>query len=239
MLVLPNNSTWLATGNNLRVKGDLVRRSMRSFLDPGVERPEERTFAIKDLRAHVLAHRESILRDILTIARSRHLSGYVGPSYGSFESWAYWVRDTLIWLGMADPVQSQQALREGDQTDAWRRFLECVYAIWSTKEFTPRDIQEAVMGVRRFGGPSEAYSGLSTVVSELVKDINNVAQIGSVMQSWGTRVVGGYRLAQAPRAMLRGPTYRVERPEDTAPLVQKGGVANVVSLGAVKGAATK
>jgi hypothetical protein len=230
MMVLPNNSTWLATGNNMKVKGDLVRRSLHSFLDPGMERPEERTFTIKDLRAHVLANRETILRDILTIARARHLSAFVGPSYGSFESWAYWVRDSLTWLGMADPVLTQKALRESDSTDMWRRFLECAQAVWGNKDFTPRDVQEAVMGVRKFGGPPEAYAGLSTVVSELVKDVNSIAQIGQVMQSWGTRVLGGYRLTPAPRATLRGPTYRVERPDETSALVPTGAVSRVSPL---------
>lgn len=239
MLVLPNRSVWLATGNNLKVQGDLVRRSMRSFIDPQMERPEERTFRIKDLRAHVLEKRQQILTDILTVARARHVSGYKGPSYGSFEGWAYWVRDSLVWLGMDDPVLSQQALRESDQTDAWRRFLECVWAIWGPdKEFTPRDVQEAVMGVRKFGGPSEAYSGLATVVAELVRDVNNIAHIGSTMHTWGTRVLGGYRLVPSSRATLRGPTYKVERPDGTSPLVSSG-TASTVSLpgGARRGVA--
>lgn len=235
MLVLPNRSVWLATGNNLRVKGDLVRRSMRSFIDPQMERPEERVFTIKDLRAHVLEHRQQILTDILTIARARHYSGYKGPAYGSFEGWAYWVRDSLVWLGMRDPVESQQALRQSDQTDAWRRFLECSWAIWGAdKEFTPRDVQEAIMGVRKFGGPSEAYAGLATVLAELVRDVNNIAQIGGAMQSWGTRVLGGYRLVASSRATLRGPTYKVERPDGTSPLVSPGTASTVSPSGGAR-----
>ncbi len=40
------NATLFATGNNLRLVGDMTRRALISFLDPQVERPELREFAV-------------------------------------------------------------------------------------------------------------------------------------------------------------------------------------------------
>jgi putative DNA primase/helicase len=41
---LPPRTLWCATGNNLQLEGDLIRRSLLCRLDPGCERPELRVF---------------------------------------------------------------------------------------------------------------------------------------------------------------------------------------------------
>jgi putative DNA primase/helicase len=231
MVTYPNRAVWLATGNNVSVKGDLVRRTMRSYLDPGVERPEERTFRIKDLRAHVAQNRSQIITDILCIASARHKSGYQGPSYGSFESWSYWVRDTLMWLGLEDPVKSQNALRDTDTTSAWRRFLQCATLVWGDKSFTAKDVQEVAMGLKRVGqAPGDAYAGITATLSELVKDINDLARISKCLKTWTSRVLGGYRLKSLPRATLKGPSFSVERTDDTLSLVHPSSGENVIDL---------
>ena len=43
---VPTNVTFLATGNNLALKGDLTTRALVCALDPQCERPEERKFAV-------------------------------------------------------------------------------------------------------------------------------------------------------------------------------------------------
>ena len=62
---------WAATGNNLRVAGDMPRRSFGIRLDANAERPWERTgFKIAGLQQHVLANRGDLLAAALTIIRA-------------------------------------------------------------------------------------------------------------------------------------------------------------------------
>ena len=44
MVTLPSNILTIATGNNLRVAGDMVRRVLPIEMDAKVEHPELRTF---------------------------------------------------------------------------------------------------------------------------------------------------------------------------------------------------
>jgi len=68
---LPSRAVWVATGNNLRVAGDMPRRSFGIRLDANAERPWERTgFKIAGLQQHVLANRGDLLAAALTIIRA-------------------------------------------------------------------------------------------------------------------------------------------------------------------------
>src|SRR5262249_54715865 len=54
MLKVSAATTWVATGNNLSVEGDLTRRVLMCELDANMEHPEERSgFKIKKLEDHV------------------------------------------------------------------------------------------------------------------------------------------------------------------------------------------
>src|SRR5262249_36946577 len=65
------NTTFYATGNNIELVGDTVRRVLHVRLDSNLERPEERTgFKYPDLLGHVRAHRAELLSAALTILRA-------------------------------------------------------------------------------------------------------------------------------------------------------------------------
>ena len=48
IVAVPTNAMFAATGNNLIIAGDMVRRTIVGTLDPRVERPETRTFKSDD-----------------------------------------------------------------------------------------------------------------------------------------------------------------------------------------------
>jgi hypothetical protein len=114
---LPSCALMCATGNNLVVEGDLTRRSLMARLDPGCERPELRVFQKPDPVLRAKADRPLHVRAALTVLRSYIVAG--SPSVrlaplGGFEQWSRVVRDALVWLGMDDPVATQEELRGGD-----------------------------------------------------------------------------------------------------------------------------
>lgn len=112
---IENHVTVLATGNNLRVRGDMVRRTLVCDLDASMERPENRPFQAKPV-ATVLGDRGRYVSAALVIVRAYMLAGSPGklPALASFEHWSDKVRSALVWLGTADPLLSMEAARDDD-----------------------------------------------------------------------------------------------------------------------------
>jgi putative DNA primase/helicase len=96
-----------ATGNNIGLKGDMVRRAVVCNLEALDERPELRTFKRNVLRT-AGANRATYVAAALTIMRAYLAAGapeVCGP-FGSYEDWSRMVRGPLVWLGEPDPVAS-------------------------------------------------------------------------------------------------------------------------------------
>ena len=116
IMMIENHGTFFATGNNLIIAGDMVRRSIRAVLDAGMERPETREFAFDPI-ARVNSDRGKYIAAVLTIIQAyRAAKGErvdVTPFQG-FNEWSRYVREPLVWLGLADPVESMAAIRRSD-----------------------------------------------------------------------------------------------------------------------------
>ncbi len=127
---LPSNSFVTATGNNLRLVGDMSRRAVLCQLDAKIERPELRTFSsVPD--AMIKTDRPKYLIAALTILRAYHVAGRPNrpDPLASYSDWSAWVRGALIWLGKADPVNSVEEVRSLDPA---RNGLMAVVAQWET-----------------------------------------------------------------------------------------------------------
>lgn len=107
---VPNRCTVVLTGNNVTPVSDLARRSLVCRLDANAESARGRKFRIRDLRSHVRQQRAQLIVDVLTVVRAYAFAGRpdVAHPLESFEQWSRLVRDPLVWLGMADPVASQE-----------------------------------------------------------------------------------------------------------------------------------
>lgn len=114
---VPNVYCIFATGNNLALIGDLGRRTLLGRLDPQCERPELREFSTPDPVLVAARERPMLVVLVLTIARAFFLAGCPQDAapLGSFAEWSRWVRDPLMWLGQADPVETMEQSRREDQ----------------------------------------------------------------------------------------------------------------------------
>lgn len=122
MVTAPTNMMWTGTGNNVIVVRDMTSRSLQCEIDPGVERPEERKFAIKNLPAHLKAHRIALVTSALTLLRAYHVAGCpeqdIKP-WGGFDEWSQQIRQPIVWLGLADPYETRnEVLAEDPERDA-------------------------------------------------------------------------------------------------------------------------
>ena len=114
-VTVPTNAFLTATGNNLAIAGDMTRRAIVAHLDPRVERPELREFSFEPV-AQAKAERVRYVTAVLTILLAFKASGAPRQSspLGSFEDWSALVRDTLLWLGCADAVDTMERARVSD-----------------------------------------------------------------------------------------------------------------------------
>ncbi len=122
-------NTWLGTGNNVVVVGDLTRRVLPCDIDPTCEHPEQRQFD-DDLRRQILARRSGLVGAGLTILRAYILAGRPGQglsSYGSFEEWSDLVRAAIVWAGGADACDGRGRLQ---QVDPVRGTVRTVFRAW-------------------------------------------------------------------------------------------------------------
>lgn len=107
---IPMDTMWIVTGNNLAVRGDAARRTLRIRMEAQQERPELRTgFTHEPLIPWVRKERPRLLASALVVLRAYLLAGRpdVGVSLlGSFEGWSGLVRNALIWAGQPDPVEA-------------------------------------------------------------------------------------------------------------------------------------
>lgn len=115
-LTLPNRAAVILTGNNITPCGDLARRCITVRLDTNEETARGRTFAIPNLEEYVGRHRPDLLRDALMVIVGYQQAGRPNPGHPleSFECWSRVARDPLLWLGLPDPVKTQEVETEDD-----------------------------------------------------------------------------------------------------------------------------
>ncbi|MFM8385956.1 MAG: hypothetical protein ACKOCB_03900, partial [Planctomycetia bacterium] len=213
-VTLPHRVVWVVTGNNIRLAGDLGRRSLSIQIEPGVERPSLRTFELEDLLEHVRKEHPRLLVAALTVVRGFHVAGRPGhglPALGMFTAWDALVRAAVIWAhrlagGEADPLDTQGRL-VGEAPD--REVLAALLAAWhgdlgevttTTADAVKRSagsptLHDAILGVgAEHGGKPDARR----LGKYLQKSAGRVVQ-GLVFERrgerdglarWGVRAVG-------------------------------------------------
>lgn len=125
-------TTFFATGNNMRLNGDTLRRSIPIIIESNVESPEERSdFQIKRLREWLTENQPRLAIDALTILQAYMQAGQPSQhltEYGSFEEWSDLVRSAVVWLGMDDPFLAQKELQQ--QSDPGYEQLKTLIEAW-------------------------------------------------------------------------------------------------------------
>jgi hypothetical protein len=174
----PNNRLWLATGNNLRVGGDMASRSVWVRLDPDCPHPEARTgFAIENLDTWILdpVNRATVLRHLLVLILDWTAAGAPSatglPAMRQFTRWAQMVGGFLAHHGVTGFLDNAEAGRELDESAAeWRTFLLHWRTIFADRPVSAKELRasaEPEFGSDPWAGtfPTTAGGKLLTVKS--------------------------------------------------------------------------
>jgi hypothetical protein len=142
-----NDRLWCATGNNLRLGGDMFGRTVFVRLDPDMPRPEERAgFAIPNLDQWVLnpANQRQILRHLLVLVLDWTRNGAPrrpGVPMRQFTPWADAIGGFLAHHGVDGFLANLEAVRDSDDENAmYTAFLARWYKIHGDKWLTAREL---------------------------------------------------------------------------------------------------
>jgi putative DNA primase/helicase len=203
---IPSNSALFATGNNLLIGSDMARRTLLGVLDPQQERPELREFASDPLET-VKRDRGRYVGAALTILRAFHNSGrpVIASPIGSFVEWSLLVRNALLWLGEADPVETMEKARGSDLAlkalvavmDTWQAIPTLIERRKSARELIGVACEEEALtasaGVK-FRYP-DFRDALIAVAGEGSAGIN-ARRLGQWLLKIQGRICGGRRIVQ-------------------------------------------
>lgn len=194
-------SLFLSSGNNMDAIRDMARRCITIALDPQVETPATRQFT-GDPLGTVRAAREHYVSLALTIIRAWVVAGSpMSPCkpLASYGTWSNWVRQPLLWLGMADPAQRvfEQLAQDPDRETLGR----LLHAWRSTFGNTPAMIREAVNRAETyaFGPVSNVQAELKEVMREIAEDRGEInrRRLGKWIARHQGRIVDGLRFEKA------------------------------------------
>jgi len=185
--------TFLATGNNLVIAGDLSARVVPCDLDPQVERPEERVFD-RDLYEFVPANRGRFVAAALTILRAYHMAGMPEQAihrWGGFDEWSRWIRGSLVWIAQTDPTAGRARL---EVVDPIRQSLRPILLAWC-EAFQARAVTVAE-AVRE----SDTHPDLKAAFFDQAGDSKGgirTKSLGRFLEKHADRIEGGLRIERA------------------------------------------
>jgi hypothetical protein len=205
-VLIVNSALLFATGNNLKLYGDMLRRGLICRLDAGEERPELRAFAEEDPERLLKCERGRYAVAALTVLRAYIVAGkpISRQPLGGFEGWSNLVRNALLWLDEDDPVETIERARAEDPE---RQHLEAVITQWhavlANRSVTTRTVIEEACGFRldpSHDNPNyiayyhpEFRNALLDVAGE--RGQVTTGRLGKWLGANKHKVVGGYRLA--------------------------------------------
>jgi hypothetical protein len=193
LTLLPLSVVWLASGNNVAFKGDVLRRILHCRLEPSDENPEERdpsTFQIKEpLDRHVLRRRAELVAAALTIVRAYHIAGRPAQKLPSidFRSWSDLVRNAVFWATGADPCATRKALVATDTASADRAAL---VDGWAELPGADKGLTTAE-ALKKLDENQALYAALRSALTTRKGELMTARSIGMRLNAIRGRVING------------------------------------------------
>ena len=212
---LPWRTVILASGNNLSLGEDTMRRVLMARLESDMESPEERTnFQHANLFQWVRDHRPELVADGLTVLRSYTSHGRPGTGvkrWGSFESWSELIPACIVFAGGADPMLSRPTRENNisDETSAHIVILRELFRL-SPDGLTAADIIRHLYPAPGNDAPPDGWNNLREAIEVWAPtrpgQTPDHRALGRRLRAAKGRILNGWRIvaAQGGHAGARG-----------------------------------
>jgi hypothetical protein len=184
---VPQRAVWVATGNNLALSVEIVRRCYWIRLDAEVAKPWERDpeqFKHPDLKDWTRNNRARILSALLTIARRWFALGKPvpedAPSLGGFESWSRTLSGVLHAVGVEGFLANSGQLyeRATEDTGSWAAFLDAWRTAYGVERVAARKIAEDLYK-EDYAALRQALPDEFGILDENLRDKNLAKRLGN------------------------------------------------------------
>jgi hypothetical protein len=145
--VYAQRATWMATGNNIQLGGDMPRRSYWIRMDAYTAKPWMRGGFRHNLEEWIPVHRGELIAALLTLARAWFAAGRPPPKkplprMGSFQSWVEVVGGILHFVGLTNFLDNLDELynQADSDTQQWAAFLHAWQATYGEREVLAADV---------------------------------------------------------------------------------------------------
>jgi hypothetical protein len=197
----PWTATVYATGTNVVIREDTLRRVLHIRLSSPLEKPEDRTGFRHELPRWAKENRARLVVAFLTLARAWYAAGRPAQGlkpWGSFEAWSSVVREILVFAGYPDPIAARQGLEEKSSPE--RDMLSALLEGWAEvaggeglkasdalKKVRENDAESSRGGRLLFPRLREAF-GLMGVPA---RDLPSPKRLGAALEANRKKVLGG------------------------------------------------
>ena len=207
-VTLPNRAVWLASGNNVELSDEMIRRIVPIRIDAGMERPEERTgFRHPKLAAWVKEHRSQLVSAALSLIQAWLDAGMPQPqskaTLGRYESWVEVIGGILAFAGIPGFLDGRERLHsEADkETTEWASFCEAWWSTFGKRAVTASELFEVIRERKLLLDLWGGRSGLAAA-----------QRFGRALTARRDRVFGSFKLMNAGKdAVTNSNAYRLER----------------------------
>ncbi|MBV8381140.1 MAG: hypothetical protein JOZ63_00955, partial [Planctomycetaceae bacterium] len=232
MREVPFYAVLFATGNNVRLKGDIHRRIVPCRLESPDEHPEQRdNFKLKeDLEEYTRKHRPAFVAAGLTIVRAYIVAGrpqqHLTPM--DYPAWSGLIRNAVSWATGIDPCATREAI---DDSDGDANELKRLVVAW--EDLCDREKKDAISAADALKAirPDPAtkcsrYDELFDLFTGMSKSgaLPTSKVLGKILGKYRGRVVGTETGPKSLREItLHGNVSWFVRPAPGKPTPAKGG----------------
>lgn len=159
-VTVPNLTTWIMTGNNIRVRGDIARRCVWIRIDPDAPKPWKRNgFKHPNLLGWVRDNRGPLLCSLLTLARAWWVAGCPKadiPTLGNFEEWTEAVGGILAFSGIDGLLSNLDEFTDSQDEEAveWSAFFSTWLELFKEE---PTSTGDFLKSIGKFGTLPEDF----------------------------------------------------------------------------------
>lgn len=189
-------ATFFATGNNVALTPDMMRRTIPIRLMVREEFPEDRNdFRHGDLLGFCRANRHNLLASAICMVSSFLSSGErFDVTLGSFEGWSRVVRECIMWARLPDPMEAQKEMRalSDPGSEVYQEFLIAAYEWFGSAEFSAMDAFAA----------QHRCPELKTAMESMIYGRSSLTAraVGYKLRSIRDRIIAGYVLRSCGRS---------------------------------------
>jgi len=202
-MMVPNRSTWVVTGNNVRPSGDMPRRCYQIRLDARDSKPYTgREFKHPNLLQWVGDNRSELLHALLLIARYWFANGCQSAekqaSMGAFEEWQQKLSGIINFARIPAFLSNYIEFIEGedDVPRQWASFFEHLMSIWQTTDpsvsrpFSVKDLMDRI--TEKDSATKEEVP--AEIAGCLERKVNHHIAVGIILKRYRERHFGPYWL---------------------------------------------